>query len=81
MSDVYPKDFHTLNGKKMKPNRFYDERFKKMNPLGFEKLKERRSKQAKKQKDNPAAGRLKGYHKDRYTNAVTKSLKRGYEND
>ncbi len=80
MSDVYPKDFHTLNGIKMRPNRFYDMRYKKRNPKGFAKVKATREAWQKKYGDNPAVG-LSGYHNEKFRKNVTKSLKRSFEND
>ena len=42
-TDLYPKDFVTLNhGVKLKPAKYYDRMFDKEYPEAFEKLKEKR---------------------------------------
>lgn len=46
-SDAYPKDFITLNGKKMRPPKAYDNTFEVEDPEGFEKMKIKRVKKAK----------------------------------
>lgn len=79
MSDVYPKDFHTTRGIKMRPNRFYDDRFKKINPVGYEKLKERRKKFQERYGENPAVNGMRGYQKEKHRKNVTKSLERKME--
>lgn len=42
--DVYPKDFITFKGKKIKPPKHYDAYMKKNHPEEFEKIKEKREK-------------------------------------
>lgn len=58
-TDVYPKDFFTINGVKNKPPRYYDDLLKKIDPDLLVKLKIERAKRAKeteiirlKQKEN-----------------------------
>lgn len=46
-NDVFPKDFFTLRGVKMKPPRFYDNEFEKVDPDRLEKLKHNRIQRAK----------------------------------
>lgn len=75
MTDVYPKDFHTINGKKVKPSRYYDSIYKKLNPDEFEEIKKKRI--LENQKNNNGAS-IRQYHKERYRIAVTKRLEREY---
>ncbi len=44
--DVYPHDFVVVNGKKVKPPRYYDGKFKKEYPLEFEDIQWRRQQDA-----------------------------------
>jgi hypothetical protein len=41
--DRYPKDFITVNGKKCKPAKFYDEQLKKYFPDEYEEIKDKRA--------------------------------------
>ena len=52
MDDVYPSDFLIVNGKKARPPRFYDKIYELSDPEGFEALKVRRVRNAKKYADN-----------------------------
>jgi len=45
--DVYPKDFVVVNGKKMKPPKFYDRIMERTRPYEFTKIKEKREKKLK----------------------------------
>lgn len=78
MSDVYPKDFHTINGIKHRPCRFYDERLKKWKPIMYNDVKKKREDYADK-KDFESS--MRGFHRERYRRAITKRLKRRLEND
>jgi len=40
--DVYPKDFVTIRGKKLKPPKFYDRMYEHQYPEDFEKIKDKR---------------------------------------
>lgn len=69
-TDVYPKDFFTLNGVKNKPPRYYDDLLKKKNPRLHIKLKEARELKAKeteiirlKQKENHKKLTIKSLHR------------------
>lgn len=41
-SDVYPKDFITINGKKVKPPKYYDKLYENKEPLDMDNIKEQR---------------------------------------
>lgn len=41
-SDVYPKDFITINGKKVRPPKYYDKLFEDSNPQDYFDIKEQR---------------------------------------
>ncbi len=43
LTDVYPKDFFTINGVKMRPPRYYDTHLDEVNPKLFKKIKIRRA--------------------------------------
>ena len=57
-SDVYPSDEVILRGKRMRPPRFYDERYKALDPLSFEQLQFDRFLEAQKHIDNFTSERL-----------------------
>ena len=46
-TDIYPADSVIIRGKEMKPPKFYDGQYEISDPAAFEKLKDRRIKQAK----------------------------------
>jgi hypothetical protein len=74
--DVYPRDEILLNGKTMKPPKFYDGKFEIIDPARMQQIKTRRKDLAEKNK--PDRKRLKAMEqiqKQKYT-----KLKRGYEN-
>lgn len=78
LTDVYPKDYHTLNGVKMRPSRFYDSIMEKIDKEKFEEIKQKRIKNAIK-RDEKIANTMRGYHLEKYRKNVTKTLKRGIE--
>ncbi|AKI26940.1 replication protein VP4 [Gokushovirinae Fen7875_21] len=41
-SDVYPHDYVVVNGRTIKPPKYYDQKFKELEPLGFEQLQYQR---------------------------------------
>lgn len=41
-SDIYPRGYRVVNGRDMRPPRFYDEMFKSVDPVAFEDLQFRR---------------------------------------
>ncbi|AXL14483.1 replication initiator protein [Microviridae sp.] len=59
ISDVYPKDFVTVRGKKMQPPRYYDKLYEVDNPDAFKAIKEKREKLNSLNKDNNSYERLK----------------------
>lgn len=72
--DVYPKDFYTIDGRKFKPPRFFDERLKRKCWPMYEEVKERRKANAR---DEDIIRRR---DKEKYLKEVTKTLERDYEN-
>lgn len=60
-TDVYPKDFFTINGKKFKPSRYYDSLLKKENPSLYEEIKAIR--EGKVEYELPLRRRQKEKHK------------------
>lgn len=78
--DVYPKDFFTLNGKKMRPIKYYDRWFQRycadhnMYAL-WDRLKYERSLKAKNETS------LRNHQKALYRQSVTKTLTRKMETD
>lgn len=57
-TDAYPSDTLTLNGKKMRPPRFYDNRFEILDADRMDKIKAKRSREGKKTVDNNTPERL-----------------------
>jgi hypothetical protein len=74
-TDVYPKDFFTLNGVKNKPVRYYDDYLKKRDPTLHIKIKEKRQLKAKEEE----IIRLK--QKENHKSLTTKSLIRNLEDE
>lgn len=58
MDDVYPRDQVIVNGKPMRPPKFYDQEYEKRNPKGFKRLKARRRAEAKRKEDDNGYERL-----------------------
>ena len=59
LGDIYPNDFVVVNGHEARPPRFYDARFERVDPKGFEALKRSRIRNARKHSDNNTPDRLK----------------------
>jgi hypothetical protein len=59
LADVYPSDKVVINGKEMKPPRYYDSHYEIQYPSDFQKLKERRRSDIKKFSSNNTPDRLK----------------------
>lgn len=77
-TDVYPKDFHVINGKKVRPPRYYDSLLDKKKPELFEELKERRKSNVN--EDLARASDKDKLYKEKYRKLVTRRLERSYEN-
>lgn len=78
-SDVYPDDFVLMDGKKIKPPKYYDSQFEIAYPSDFEKIKIERKKSGEKNAENNTRDRLdvrETIHK-----LKAKTLRRGYENE
>lgn len=73
-SDVYPGDFVVLNGKKMKPPKYYDRSFEVLDPNAFKKIKIDRIKSGKKNEADNTPARLRV--KEKVLNSRLKQLKR-----
>ena len=58
-SDVYPDDFVILNGKKMKPPKYYDRQYEIDDPKLFQKTKSSRVSKSRQHVDNNTPDRLK----------------------
>jgi hypothetical protein len=58
-SDLYPKDFVTLNGKKYKPPKYYDNILKEVDPLSFDFIYEGRQERVADHRDDLTPKRLK----------------------
>ena len=74
-TDVYPKDFFTLEGVKNKPPRYYDEYLKKVDPDLHVKIKQQRTLKAKEEE----IIRLK--QKENHKQLTAKQLQRNMENE
>ncbi len=57
--DIYPSDFVVMNGKKMRPPRYYDEQMEHCYPSDYRRIKNARVVNAKKHKENNTPARLK----------------------
>ena len=57
-SDVYPRDYVVVRGHESKPPRYYDSRFKKVNPDKFEEICFKRELDARNRLDNNTPARL-----------------------
>lgn len=82
--DVYPKDFFTINGKRIKPPKFYDRILKKIDPELLQKLREKRQGAVEELEHKMRILGLsierENYRKHVYTKTVTKQLNRRLEN-
>ena len=72
--DVYPKDYLTIRGKKMKPPMYYDNILEGLDPAMYKEVKEKRAKY----KDEDGGRRL--LEREKYKELQTKTLIRSYEN-
>lgn len=58
-TDIYPKDFLTYNGEKLRPPKFYDRMYEQLHPLRMEKIKRKRQKMQKRHKNDQTIERLR----------------------
>ena len=76
-SDVYPKDFLTINGRKFKPPKYYDKIYDEINPEDFNEIKKHRRKLAMLKPEEKTADRLRC--KEKVLKAKTSRLIRSLE--
>jgi hypothetical protein len=74
-TDVYPKDFTTVNGRKMKPPRYYDKKLMKSHWDLHETIKEQRKEKIKHEDI------IRRRQKEKYLKNVTQDLKRRLEHE
>lgn len=72
-TDVYPKDFFTINGHKFQPSRYYDSLLEELNPNLFKQIKKERRKKQLESKDYTS---LELLGKDKYKLLQSKTLVR-----
>ena len=58
LDDIYPKDYVTVRGKKMKPPKYYDKFLKEVDPYLYDFLKDQRKLDALEHLDNNTPERL-----------------------
>lgn len=78
-SDVYPSDFVLMNGKKMRPPKYYDSIFELEDPEMCAKVKARRKSKAEEHSENNTPDRLAVREEIQLRKA--NQLVRGYENE
>lgn len=78
LTDVYPDDFIVIDGRKMKPPKYYDVQFEVEHPNDFAKVKAERKKLAKENEWNNDFYRLQV--REKVTEARMNKYKRSYEN-
>lgn len=78
-NDVYNHDFIIINGKKIKPPKYYDRQYEILNPEKFSKIKRQRVKQGKNNLQNSTTGRL--ITREIIHNKKGTQLIRGYDNE
>lgn len=74
-TDVYPKDFFTINGVKNKPPRYYDSLLERENPALYDALKVKRREKVKE------VDSKRKFQKAKFRKLTTKKLIRSYENE
>jgi hypothetical protein len=72
--DVYPHDFVVVNGKKVRPPRFYDKKYKAEDPISFEWIEFEREKRARDKYEDNTVERLAA--KEKVAKARLSLLKR-----
>lgn len=76
ITDVYPKDYYTINGNKYRPGRYYDSVCEKLYPKLWDKVKEKRRKAAD---EKPYESSIRQMQRERHKIKTTGSLKRRLE--
>lgn len=74
-TDVYPKDYFTINGSRRRPPRYYDDYLAKTNPDLYEQIKAKR-KEAITEEDSKRM-----YERNKHRKLITKPLIRELENE
>ena len=77
-SDVYPKDFIVIDGKKHRPPRYYDSLLRKAKPKMYEEIMERRRKKAELERRECS---MRQMQKEKYGKLITQPLERELENE
>ena len=77
-SDVFPKDFFTINGKRHKPPRYYDKLLEEIDPQMLKEIKLKRIEHSEKEFKKFGLRRLQ--QKEHHKKLTIKLLKREYEN-
>lgn len=78
-SDVYPKDFLTINGKKFRPPKYYDKCYELDDPENLEEIKKKRLEFSQANADNNTKERLKV--REKVLNAKISRLVREFDNE
>ena len=78
-TDIYPDDFVVMNGKKMRPPKYYDAQLQKTRPYEFDEIKQRREQHGKQFKKEQTHERL--LVKEIIHQQKIKLLKRSYESN
>jgi hypothetical protein len=73
-TDVYPHDYVVVNGKKVRPPRFYDKKFKAEDPISFEAIEFEREQRARSKYEDNTVERLAA--KEKVAKARLRQLKR-----
>lgn len=82
LTDVYPKDYFTIEGVKYSPPRYYDQYLEKNKPYLYAEIKDKRLAALEKQEEEN--GMIDGkrlFEKNYYREQVTRNLERTLENE
>ena len=79
LSDVYPDDFIIIDGKKMKPPKFYDKSFEILNPDEYSLVRAQRKADAERRSADQTPERLAV--REKVQESKLKTLVRSYENE
>lgn len=82
LSDVYPKDYFTIEGQKYRPPRYYDQYLETVNVNMYARTKWARNEaREKEEREKGFIDSKRLYDKNHYRQCVTKKLKRDLENE